>query len=179
MSCLQWYAVEVRSRKEQLVASVLTQKDHECFLPLYQSRKVWSDRIKTSAVPLFAGYVFSRFDATHRLPILITPCVRSIVGTDNGPTPIDDSELEAIRIATQNGLSLEPCDHLQDGDRVVVTKGLLTGIEGSFVRYRGSDRLILSVSLIHRSVAIEIDRAYIQPLSQPSALRSGHPRLTA
>jgi transcription antitermination factor NusG len=160
---LQWYAVEVASRKEKLVASAVADKGYECFLPEQKIRRVWSDRIKVTSVPLFGGYVFCRFDARHRLPVLVTPGVRGIVGTGKLPAPIPQWELDAIRVALRNGFDLEPCSRLQEGDRVVVTKGPLCGIEGTFLRHRGQDRLVLSVSLIQRSVAVEIDRAYVEP----------------
>jgi transcription antitermination factor NusG len=160
----QWYAVQVGARKEKLVASVVAEKGYECFLPLHTVRKAWSDRIKVTSVPLFGGYVFCRFDATQRLPILVTPGVHSIVGTGNVPAAIPQKQLDSIRIAVQSGLTLEPSAKLEEGDRVVVTKGPLTGVEGIFVKHRNRNRLILSVSLIHRSVAVEIDSLYVEPI---------------
>jgi transcription antitermination factor NusG len=161
---LQWYALEVAWQKEKLVSSVLSEKGYECFLPLYPKRSVWSDRIKVTSVPLFRGYVFSRFDAQYRLPILITPNVRAIVGNGKIPAAVPERDLEAIRAALRNGLAVEPCDQLHEGDAVRVIRGPLTGVEGSFIRYRGACRLMLSISLINRSVAVEMDRLSIEPL---------------
>lgn len=162
----QWYALEVTPRKEHLVVAAVSDKGYECFLPVYDVRKVWSDRIKVTTVPLFSGYVFSRFDAQFRLPILLTPGVREVVGVAKIPVPITESELDAIRVAIRNGISLEPCDHLEEGSAVQVTKGPLAGVEGVLLRQRGQDRLILSVSLIQRSVALEIDRSCVEPLGK-------------
>jgi transcription antitermination factor NusG len=166
---LGWYALQVASKKEKLVASVLTEKGYECFLPLYPKRTAWSDRIKVTSVPLFLGYVFSRFDVRARLPILVTPNVYAVVGNGKIPAAIPEQDLEAIRVALHNGFSIEPYDCLQEGDLVRVTKGPLTGIEGSFVKYRGSCRLILSVPLIQRSVAVEIDRLCVDPIAKRAA----------
>jgi transcription antitermination factor NusG len=163
MTCFPWYAIAVAPRKEHSVASAAGTKGFECFLPLYERRAIWSDRVKVSAVPLFPGYVFCRLDVRNRLPLLVTPGVREIVGTARIPTPIDDTEIEAISRALKNGLLLEPCDHLEQGDRVIVTNGPLAGLEGIFLRHRGRDRLILSVSLIGRSVAAEVDRICVTP----------------
>ena len=163
-----WYAIQVASKKEQLVASVLAEKGYECFLPLYPKRSVWSDRIKVTSVPLFDGYVFSRFDVRFRLPILITPNVRAVVGNGKIPVAIPERDLDAIRVALRNGLPIEPYDCLHEGEAVRVTKGPLTGTEGSFIHYRGSCRLVLSVSLMQRSVAVEIDRLYVEPVSKRS-----------
>jgi transcription antitermination factor NusG len=166
---LGWYAIQVASKKEKLVASALTEKGYQCYLPLYPKRTQWSDRIKVTSVPLFGGYVFSRFDVRHRLPVLVTPNVLAVVGNGKIPAAIPERDLDAIRIALQNGLTVEPHDCLQEGDTVRVTKGPLTGIEGSFIQYRGSCRLILSVPLIQRSVAVEIDRLCVEPISKRSA----------
>jgi transcription antitermination factor NusG len=166
---LGWYAIQVASRKEKLVASVLTEKGYECFLPLYPKRSMWSDRVRITSVPLFVGYVFSRFDVRCRLPILVTPNVHAVVGNGKIPAAIPGPDLDAIRVALQNGFPVEPCDCLQEGDVVRVTKGPLTGVEGSFLQYRGSCRLILSVPLIQRSVAVEIDRLCVEPVSKRSA----------
>ena len=170
---LGWYAIQVASKKEQFVASVLTEKGYQCYLPLYPKRTTWSDRIKVTSAPLFGGYVFSRFDVRYRLPILVTPNVFSVVGNGKVPIAIPERDLDGIRIALQNGLAVEPHDCLQEGDIVRVTKGPLSGVEGSFIQYRGSCRLIFSVPLIQRSVAVEIDRACVEPLQR--SIRSEHP----
>ena len=171
---LGWYAIQVASKKEKLVTSVLTEKGYQCYLPLYPKRVVWSDRIKVTSVPLFGGYVFSRFDVRHRLPILVTPNVLSVVGNGKVPVAIPERDLDTIRIALQNGLAVEPHDRLEEGDIVRVTKGPLTGIEGSFIQYRGGCRLILSVPLIQRSVAVEIDRFCVEPVLRRSAFDHRH-----
>ena len=165
---LSWYAIEVACQKEKLVASVLSEKGYECYLPLYSKRSVWSDRIRVTSIPLFCGYVFSRLDIQYRLPVLVTPGVRSIVGHGKIPVAVPERDLEAVRVVLTNGFPIEPCERLQEGDRVRVTKGPLTGVEGSFLRYRGSYRLILSVSLIERSIAVEIDRSCVEPIANPS-----------
>ena len=167
MSDLNWYAVDVASRKEALVASVVTEKGYECFLPLYNRRALWSDRIKVSAVPLFAGYVFCRFDPQFRLPILVTPGVRDIVGARRVPIPIADSEIEGIRLAVLSGFALEPCSHLKQGDRVLITKGPLKGVEGMVVRHHGTDRLLLSVTAIQQSLAVEVDKLCVELIPTP------------
>ena len=162
---LPWFAIGTAPRKETAVSSAIAAKGFEHFLPLYEKRTLWSDRIKVSSVPLFPGYVFCRLDVQYRLPLLVTPGVREIVGTGKVPTPLADCEIEAIRFALTNGLRLEPCDHLQEGDRVRVIKGPLGGLEGIFLRHRNRDRLVLSISLIQRSVAVEVDRLCVEPVA--------------
>jgi len=83
----------------------------------------------------------------------------------NVPAAVSTSELEGVRLALRHGLRIEPCDGLTEGDQVRVTKGPLAGVEGIFLRDRGSDRLVLEVSLIQRSATVEIDRLYVEPVS--------------
>src|SRR5438093_11350504 len=93
---LPWFAVQVKSTHEKRVTSLLQYQTYVCFLPLYTSRRRWSDRIKSVELPLFPGYVFTRFTPPARLPLLTTPRVISIVGIGAIPTPIDECEIAAI-----------------------------------------------------------------------------------
>src|SRR5438128_11116878 len=92
---LLWFAIQVKSTHENRVTSLLQYQTYECFLPLYTSRRRWSDRIKRVELPLFPGYVFTRFTAVARIPILKTPSVIWNVGLGATPTPIDASQLTA------------------------------------------------------------------------------------
>src|SRR5690348_2961215 len=113
-----WFALRVKSRHEKLVGSAAQQKGFEEFVPLYQSRRRWSDRVKSVDLPLFPGYVFCRLDPQHRLPLLTIPGVLHMVGIGKAPMPIDESEIATIRAAVQSGLSVEPWDFLEAGQRV-------------------------------------------------------------
>jgi transcription antitermination factor NusG len=163
---LSWYAIHVAARKEKQITTILSEKGYTCFLPLYNKQSTWSDRIKVTSLPLFAGYVFCRFDVQTRLPILVTPNVHGIVGAGKIPLSIPEHDLDAIRTALQNGLPLAPHDSLQKGDLVRVTKGPLIGVEGSFLRYHSGYRLVLSIGLINRSVSVEMDRNCVEPCSR-------------
>jgi len=169
---LAWYAVAVKRRTEKAVASALAHKGYECFLPLYESSRQWSDRVKTIAVPLFPGYIFSRFDVRFRLPILVTPCVSGIAGNGKVPASIDEAELEAVRHIVRDGLAVEPWDFLEPGDYVSVVRGPLKGLGGSLIRLKGRYRLVLSITLIQRAVAVEIDSYCVEPVRHHLAIRS-------
>src|SRR5690348_14924711 len=107
-----WYAVRVRSKFEVLASAGLSGKGYEPFLPLYKTRRRWSDRIKEMELPLFPGYVFCRFDAGTRLPVLTTPGVMSVVGYGREPVIIDDAEIEAVRAIIASGLPAIPWPYL-------------------------------------------------------------------
>src|SRR5450432_153485 len=88
----RWFAVRVKSNREKIIASMVQNKDVEAFLPLYNSRRRWSDRVVSVELPLFTGYVFCRLNPDHRMPILTIPGVLHFVGVGKTPMPIDDSE---------------------------------------------------------------------------------------
>jgi len=163
-----WFALHVRTRYEKNVASVLDGKGYEWFLPTYISRRRWSDRTKELEVPLFPGYLFCRFNPLERLPILKTPGMISIVGSARMPIPVDASEIIALRTLVNSDVPRQPWPFLKVGQRVRIEYGALAGLEGILLQIKGRDRIILSVSLLQRSVAAEVDSSWITPIPQNS-----------
>lgn len=164
LTTFPWFALRVKTRFEKIVATVARQKGFEEFLPLYQSRRRWSDRFKSVELPLFPGYVFCRLNPEFRLPLLTIPGVISFVGIGRVPVPVEDAEIAAIRCAIGSGLLAEPYPFLEVGQRVRLAEGPLAGLEGFLVEFRKQQRIAISVSLLRRSVAVEIDRHWVRPL---------------
>lgn len=161
-----WFAVQVKTCKETSVTNLLQNRDYECFLPLGKSRRRWSDRIKEFEVPLFPGYLFCRFDVHNRLPILKTPGVLQIVGVAKVPFPIDDAEITAIQCLGRSGLPTQQWPFLQVGQRARIEYGPLSGLTGIIVNIKSEFKLVLSVSLLQRSVAVEVERDWLSELDQ-------------
>jgi transcription antitermination factor NusG len=161
---MRWFALQVKSTHEKRVMSLLAFQSYECFLPTYSSRRLWSDRVKRVELPLFPGYVFSRFALSERIPIIKTPSVIGIVGIGAVPAPIDEEEIASIQRVVKSGFGLSPHPFLQLGQRVRINKGSLAGVEGIIADVRKRDQLIVSISLLQRSVAVEIDSAWVAPL---------------
>jgi transcription antitermination factor NusG len=158
-----WYALSVRPRYEKIVENFLENFRYESFLPTYKSRRLWSDRVKELDVPLFPGYLFCRFDIHNRLPILTIPGVQHIVGGTKIPAPIDKAEINAIQRVIRAGAVREPWPFLQEGDRVRIEQGSLAGVEGILLQVKGHHRLVLSITLLQRSVSVEVDSAFVRP----------------
>lgn len=156
-ACYPWFALQARMRHETVVADHLQGKGYEWFLPLYKERRRWSDRFKELDSPLFPGYLFCRFNPHDRLPILKTPGVTQIVGYNHVPVPVDEQEIEAIRKLIQSGVPNFPCAYLEVGSKVRIEAGALRGLEGILTELKGKRRLVLSITLLQRSVAVEID----------------------
>jgi transcription antitermination factor NusG len=164
-SAASWFALQVKTTHEKRVASLLDHKGYEHFLPLYTEKRRWSDRIKEVELPLFPGYIFCRFEQNSCLGILKTPGVYRIVGVGNMPAAIDEQEIAAIQLALSSGLGVQPHPYLTTGQRVRIDGGSFCGVEGLIVDIRRRDRLILSVTLLQRSLALEIDSAWVTPIS--------------
>ena len=168
---INWFAVQVRTNQEIRVGSYLQERGHEQFVPTYRCRKRWSDRIKTVEMAMFPGYMFCRFDPQDRLPILKAPGVIQIAGYNRLPVPVEESEIKALQLATASGLTNQPWPFLTVGARVRIEAGPLRGQEGLLLEFKGSYKLILSITLLHRSVAVEIDGAYVSSLHTNSVER--------
>jgi transcription antitermination factor NusG len=150
-----------------MVSELLRAKGYEEFLPLYWSRRRWSDRVKVIQLPLFAGYLFCRFDLADRVSILATPGVFLIVGQGRTPLPVDPDEVESVRLAVTSGQRVEPWPRLELGQTVRIELGPLRGMEGTLVRYKGSNHLIVGVQLLQRAIAVEVDESSVVP-SKPA-----------
>ena len=160
-----WFAVQVRTRWESSTAVQLDGKGFEVFLPTYKASTSWRGRNRNEhAVPLFPGYVFCRFDPYNRLPILITPGVIAVVGRGKVPLPVDDDEISGIQAIVASGFRPEPWPFLEVGQRVRIDTEPLRGLEGILLSVKGGSRIVLSVSLLRRSVALEVDRSCVTPV---------------
>ncbi len=160
-----WYALHVRAKHEKVVSTALSGKGYGEYLPLYRSRRKWSDRSMDLDLPLFPGYLFCRLNIENRLPVLITPGVISIAGSGKTPISIPDAEIEAIQTVIRSGLFVQPWPGLAVGCRVVIEEGPLKGLEGVALNIEKKYRLLVSVPLLQRSVSVEIDREWARPIS--------------
>lgn len=159
----KWFAVTVKPRHEKAVASVLEAKGYDTLLPTYKKRSRYATRTKESHLPLFPGYVFCRFSLLIRLPILTSPGVIGIVGAGPSPLPVDETEIDSLRTAMRARTELLPYPFLTAGQRVRITEGSLAGVEGIVVRVKSIPSLVLSISLLQRSVLLEIDPEAVTP----------------
>jgi transcription antitermination factor NusG len=158
---LPWYGLRVRSKHEQIASAVLRGKGYDPFLPAYKVRRRWTDRVKETELPLFPGYVFCRLDPTNRLPVLTATGVVGIVGIGKTPQPIEEWEIEAVRAVIKSGLPARPWPFIHQGDKVRVEHGPLRGVEGVVTSADDGERLVVSVTLLQRSVAVEMDHAWV------------------
>jgi transcription antitermination factor NusG len=176
MSTVQpWFALQTRPRHEQKVGQLLRQKGYECLTPMYRQKREWSDRTVEIDLPLFPMYVFCRPGPSVSGKAISTSGVIRIIGFNGQPAEVAVEEIEALQRLMQSNLLREPRKYLCDGTQVLVETGPLAGIQG--IICTGDDnrnRLIIPVTLLLRSVAIQLDEGTIVSVdSGPKREESG------
>jgi len=163
-----WFALQVKPRREQIIALMLRNKGYDDFVP-YARYAYHNDnrftRGRAANSPLYPGYVFCRFVPDLRASIVTTPGVIRIVGNGSIPIPVSDQEIEAIQLIAKTELLVQPWPFLHVGDSVLLTHGPLKGIRGILLRVKNTDRLIVSIDLLQRSIAIEVNTSWTEPVS--------------
>ncbi|MGH9733896.1 MAG: transcription termination/antitermination protein NusG [Candidatus Acidiferrales bacterium] len=158
-----WYAAYTSANHEKRVAEQLEAREVEHFLPSYMSVRRWKDRRVTLQLPLFPGYVFVRMALRNRLQVVQIPGLAKLVGFGTLPAPLPTEEIDALRSGLAEGLHAEPHPYLAVGQRVRVKQGPLAGLQGVLLRWKGNWRVVLSLELIQRSVAVDVDVCVLEP----------------
>jgi transcription antitermination factor NusG len=162
-----WFALRVRTAAEPLACKQIEGLGLAPFLPSYTTRKRWSDRMKTVQTPLFPGYVFCRFDPNDRLPVLKCSAVVDVVRSGRTPLPVETREIESIRRAVQSLQTVGPYPYLANGQTVELDRGPLKGLSGIVIE--NGSQLVLSISLLQRSMVVKIEESWIAPGSSQSS----------
>jgi len=153
----RWYALYTTARHEKVVERQLKERCVETFLPLYRSFHRWKDRRKLVEVALFPSYVFVRTNSRQRLRVLQVPGAVSLVSFNGQPAPLPEQEISALRNGLANEIYAEPHPYLRVGKKVRVVRGPMAGTEGILSRKKDKCRVVISVDVLMRSVAVEID----------------------
>jgi transcription antitermination factor NusG len=161
-----WYAAYTCAQHEKRVAEQMTKREVEHFLPLYCSVRRWKDRRVRLTLPLFPGYVFVRLALQDRLRVLQIPSLVRLIGFGELPAALPDAEIEILRSGLANQLHAEPHPFLTVGRRVRIVRGPLAGLEGILRCKKNNFRLVVSVELIQRAFAVDVDAADVQPVQE-------------
>ena len=160
---LSWVAVYTKQHHEKRVAEYLVDQSMDCFLPLYTSERKWSNhRTSTIQIPLFPTYLFVRTSPRMRIRVLRTPGVIGIVGRRSADDSILEGEIEMLRrdLHLRNP---EPHEFVR-GERVRISAGPLTGVQGTIVRWKSSFRVVITVPMIQQSVSVEVGAEELEPV---------------
>jgi transcription antitermination factor NusG len=159
----EWYAFRVRPRHEKVASTQLREKGYSEFLPLVREQRKWGKRSAQVDMPLFPGYIFCRTERLSIYPILNLPAVVDVVRAGSRPLPAAREEIECLKLAVDCNMRLEPWVYTEVGQPVCIASGPLAGLNGIVVEVRQTRRLVLSVSLLRRSVLVEVDPTQQQP----------------
>jgi transcription antitermination factor NusG len=151
-----WFALQTRPKNERKVESLLKQKGYECFTPAYRLKRKWSDRVVEIDFPLFPGYVFCCFNASALGKAISTQGVTRVVGFGGTPAEVAREEIESLQLLARSNFLREPWKYLPSGTIVLVETGPLAGVQGIITAGESKMRLIISVTLLQRSVAIQL-----------------------
>jgi transcription antitermination factor NusG len=168
-----WYVVYTRHQHEKTVAQILTSKGFEILLPLYSTARRWQDRTKLISSPLFPCYVFLKGGLERRLDLMKTPGVHTLVSSAGQPAPVPTGEIEAIQRVVESGASAYPYPFFKCGDLMRVKCGPLAGLEGILVRKKNFYRLVLSVQMLGKAAAVEIDSSFLERVKGRADVRGG------
>lgn len=155
------YAIRTKPNREYVVSQALRGKGYEVFLPLRRKHDQRPRPHRTSEVPLFPSYLFCRFDVTNRLPILMVPGVFQIVASGKTPLPVNEEEIQTLKAIVNNRLPLEDHSYLAVGQEVMVQEGPLAGTRGKIANINGIDRFAVSITILQRTVSVEMDPAWL------------------
>jgi transcription antitermination factor NusG len=168
-----WFALRVKPNFEKPVAATLRGKGLEEFLPLQRTRRQWSDRVKVMDLPLFPGYLFCRLNLEDRMPLVTTPGFLYIVGIGRNPEPVDESEILAIQSLLRSGLPVTPWPSLVVGQKVQLKHGPLRGLVGVLTKIANQHRMYVAVTLLKRSISVQVAPEWLQPVSAPETRFGG------
>ena len=165
----QWIVVRSKPRSEKVAHNELVKKNIEAYLPLLKERRKWSDRKKWVEFPLFSSYLFARIDIKDSIFVLQTQGVNTIVKFGKQIAIVQNSVIEAIRLAMEGGYQLEPVEYFVKGNRVEVVVGPMKGVKGIVAKLKGQNRLIIKIDAIQQALSIQIESKFIRKLNSKNA----------
>lgn len=160
-----WYAVYTRANHEKRVAEQLTQRSVEYFFPFYESVRRWKDRKVRLQMPLFPGYVFVRIPLFDQMRTLQIHGVVRLVGFSGRPTALPEEEIQAMQNGLKQGVCAQPHPYITVGRRVRIVCGPMAGLRGILLRRKNGARVVVSLEMIKRSIAVEVSPDELQPIN--------------
>lgn len=176
-SDLPWFALRVRPRHEKSVVHMVEAVGYEPFLPVIRARHLWNKRWQEMELPLFPGYLFARFDRNGWARVMNIPGVIGAVRFGKLLASVEESEINSLRLVQASGYAVEPVPYFAAGREIEIHDGPLAGLHGQVMEDKGQQQLVLSVTLLQRSVRVKIERESVTGMPLPCVARAVHAAL--
>jgi transcriptional antiterminator RfaH len=158
---LPWWVAHTRSRQEKALARYLLPLEIPFYVPQWERKARRAGRERVSFLPLFPGYVFFRGSANQRHAVLRSGLLVGVLAVPD--QRLLHGELAQLRNLQDTGADLVPHEELHPGDFVQITEGPFTGYSGVVLRGQARLRLVVSITMLRKTVAVEFDRAVLAP----------------
>ncbi len=160
----RWYAFVTKPRHEKKTKEYLDSSGVSSYLPLRKTLNQWKDRKKWVEAPVFPSYIFCHIPFIHRYDVLKAPSVVRIVGFNNQPMPVQDKELESIKLLLAENIEFDVRPGLIAGDHVRISSGLFMDYEGQIIQERGSRLFVIHITTLGKSIVLDVSHARIEKI---------------
>jgi transcription antitermination factor NusG len=165
-----WYALYTKHQHEKSAADLLVRKQFEVLSPLYSSTRRWKDRTKQGVLlPVFPCYLFVHTTLDRKLEVVRTPGIFSMVSSGGLACEVPEQDIQMVRKICSEPSRIEPHPYLCTGETVRVRTGPFAGLSGVITRLKNGFRVVLSIALLQKSVAVELDALSLEPESRAAA----------
>jgi transcriptional antiterminator NusG len=160
-----WHVLWTHSHCEQSVYDQLAGRGFNPFLPKIEVWSVRAGRRRAISAPMFPGYLFlnDTLDKAGHIEVRKARGLARVLGDSwDRPAVVPAAEIEAVRQLSSSRVPAFPYPYLREGRRVRIVSGPLADVEGILVKVRPEKGLlVLSVNLLQRSVAVEVDATHV------------------
>jgi len=159
----RWYAAYTKSRTEKKALARLTEAGFEAYLPIKRSRKQWSDRLKWVEEPLIRSYIFIRVNESEYYNAINTPGLVCYVTFEGKAAPIPDRQIETLKLLLNEGAEMEVSnERFAPGEKIIVVKGTLLGMQGEMVEYRGRKKVLVRLGTTGTNILVTVSLDLIE-----------------
>jgi len=161
----KWYAIYTKSRNEKKVAYALSTKGIEVYLPLLKTLRQWSDRKKKVEIPLFRSYLFVRIFDKKYLEVLQTDGVVCFITFRKERIPIPDYQIEAVKAYLNEDEQIDQNEiNYIPGDYVEVARGPMKGLQGTLVKIKGKQRVLMEIESIGQYLFLDLPKTILEKI---------------
>ncbi len=159
----RWFAIYTPYKREKYVQNLLKRKGITCYLPVQIITRRYLRKIREVELPLFSRYVFVKIVKNDYIKVLETEQVLHFVRIGKNLLSIQEEEINLIKRILGESIPISASViSYEKGDRVEITSGNLTGIEGTLVHTNGKTNVLVDLHYMGYTLNIQIDRSLLK-----------------